>query len=131
MPKSKDEIDGEGIMAKKKKKSKSRSEKAGLILPISKVNRRMRATGWNKRVGSGAPVYLAAVLEYAASEILELAGADLGKRKRITPQDIMKAIRSDEELNQLTAGFVIFMNDRVKNVSNAVMFKPKPREIED
>ena len=87
-----------------KKKSKSRSEKAGLLMPVSKLNRHLRESGRSKRVGAGAPVYLAAILEYAAAEMLELAGNELGKRKRITPQDLMKAIRADEELNKLLAG---------------------------
>ena len=109
-----------------KKKSKSRSEKAGLLMPVSKLNRHLRESGRSKRVGAGAPVYLAAILEYAAAEMLELAGNELGKRKRITPQDLMKAIRADEELNKLLGGCVVFTSDRVKNVSQAVTYKPKP-----
>ena len=87
MPKSKPA--GEGIMAKPdKKKSKSRAEKAGLVFPVSKFNRHLRESGRTKRVGAGAPVYLAAVLEYAAAEIIELAGNALEgtKRKRIRPR---------------------------------------------
>lgn len=126
MPKTKEvPVEGDGIMAKKKKVSKSRSEKAGLTMPVSKLNRHLRESGRSKRVGAGAPVYLAAVLEYAAAEMLELAGAELGKRKRITPADLMKAIRNDEELNRLLGGCAVFTSDRVKNVSQAVTFKPK------
>ena len=126
MPKTKEvPVEGDGIMAKKKKVSKSRSEKAGLAMPVSKLNRHLRESGRSKRVGAGAPVYLAAVLEYAAAEILELAGAELGKRKRITPVDLMKGIRNDEELNRLLGGCAVFTSDRVKNVSQAVTFKPK------
>ena len=113
-----------GGVAKKKKVTKSRSEKAGLTMPVSKLNRHLRESGRTKRVGAGAPVYLAAVMEYAAAEILELAGSELGKRKRITPQDLMKAIRNDEELNQLLGGCAVFTSDRVKNVTQAVTFKP-------
>ena len=111
--------------------SKSRSEKAGLSFPVSKLNRHLRESRRSKRVGAGSPVYLAAVLEYAAAEILELAGSDLGKRKRISPQDVMRAVRNDEELNQLLGGCAVFTTDKVKNVTQAVVFKAAATKTEE
>merc|ERR1711928_162298 len=59
---------------KSKVKSKSRSNRAGLQFPVGRVHRLLRKGNYAKRVGAGAPVYLAAVMEYLAAEILELAG---------------------------------------------------------
>ena len=53
---------------------RSRSSKAGLAFPVGRVHRLLRKGNYAQRVGAGAPVYLAAVLEYLAAEILELAG---------------------------------------------------------
>ena len=134
MPKTKDTASAnDGIMAKGKKKSQSRAAKAGLQFPVSKINRHLRESGRSKRVGAGAPVYMAAVLEYAAAEVLELASQQLdgGKRKRVTPQDVMKAVRNDDELNQLLSGASVFVGDRVKDVTKAVTYVPKKKGGED
>lgn len=113
-----------GIMAKPAKKSTSRAEKAGLVFPVSKINRHLRDSRKSKRVGAGAPVYLTAVLEYVTTEILELAEKQLGKKKRISHVEVMKGIRKDEELNALLGGVALFTTDRIKNVSQAVTYVP-------
>jgi histone H2A len=56
------------------KKAVSRSAKAGLQFPVGRVARYLKVGKYATRVGAGAPVYLAAVLEYLAAEVLELAG---------------------------------------------------------
>lgn len=52
-----------------KKKPVSRSVKAGLQFPVGRLGRFLKKGQYAKRVGSGAPVYLAAVLEYLAAEV--------------------------------------------------------------
>ena len=52
-----------------RKKSVSRSVKAGLQFPVGRIGRYLKKGRYAQRVGSGAPVYLAAVLEYLAAEV--------------------------------------------------------------
>jgi len=56
------------------KKAVSRSAKAGLQFPVGRIARYLKQGKYATRVGAGAPVYLAAVLEYLTAEVLELAG---------------------------------------------------------
>ncbi|XP_019737061.1 histone H2A [Hippocampus comes] len=59
---------------KARAKAKTRSSRAGLQFPVGRVHRLLRKGNYGERIGAGAPVYLAAVLEYLTAEILELAG---------------------------------------------------------
>uniref|UniRef100_A0A3Q3M5H1 Histone H2A n=1 Tax=Labrus bergylta TaxID=56723 RepID=A0A3Q3M5H1_9LABR len=94
---------------KARAKAKTRSSRAGLQFPVGRVHRLLRKGNYAQRVGAGAPVYLAAVLEYLTAEILELAGnaARDNKKTRIIPRHLQLAVRNDEELNKLLGGVTI------------------------
>jgi histone H2A len=97
-------MSGRGKAAGKAKgKSVSRSSKAGLQFPVGRLARYLKKGRYAERIGAPAPVYLAAVLEYLAAEVLELAGnaARDNKKNRIIPRHIQLAIRNDEELSKL------------------------------
>ncbi|GFQ77386.1 histone H2A [Trichonephila clavata] len=83
-------VSGHGKGGKVKGKSKTRSSRAGLQFPIGRIHRLLRKGNYAQRVVAGAPVYLAAVLEYLAAEVLELAGnADRYTQKtRIIPRHL-------------------------------------------
>ncbi|KIY47468.1 histone-fold-containing protein [Fistulina hepatica ATCC 64428] len=99
-------------------KTQSRSSKAGLQFPVGRVHRLLKKGNYAQRVGAGAPVYLAAVLEYLAAEILELAGnaARDNKKQRIVPRHLQLAIRNDEELNKLLGNVVISQGGVVPHI---------------
>ncbi|CAH0395109.1 unnamed protein product [Bemisia tabaci] len=67
-------MSGRGKGGKAKSKSKTRSSRAGLQFPVGRIHRMLRKGNYAERVGAGTPVYLAAVMEYLAAEVLELAG---------------------------------------------------------
>ena len=53
-----------------RKKAVSKSTKAGLQFPLGRNGRFLKKGRYAQRTGVGAPVYLAAVLEYLAAEVL-------------------------------------------------------------
>ena len=61
-------MSGRGKGKAKGTKSKSRSSRAGLQFPVGRIHRLLRKGNYAERVGAGAPVYLAAVLEYLSAE---------------------------------------------------------------
>ncbi|KAK2435809.1 putative histone H2A.3 [Trifolium repens] len=82
-----------------------------------------------QRVGTGAPVYLVAVLEYLAAEVLELAGnaAHDNKKNRIIPRHVLLALRNDEELGKLLAGVTIAHGGVLHNINPILLPKKTER----
>ena len=107
-------------------KSTTRSTKAGLQFPVGRIGRFLKAGKYSTRVGSGSPVYLAAVLEYLTAEVLELAGnaARDNKKARIIPRHIQLAVRNDEELNKLLGDVTIASGGVLPNI-HAVLLPKK------
>ena len=111
-----------------KTQSKTLSSRAGLQFPVGRIHRKLRKGNFAERVGAGAPVYLAAVLEYLTAEVLELAGnaARDNKKSRIIPRHLQLAIRNDEELNKLLGGVTISQGGVMPNIQAQLL--PKKSE---
>merc|ERR1712137_320723 len=120
-------VAGKGKAGRGPKKSTSKSAKAGLQFPVGRINRYLKKGKYATRTGSGAPVYLAAVLEYLAAEILELAGnaARDNKKSRIIPRHVQLAIRNDEELNKLLGDVTIAAGGVLPNIHAVLLPKKK------
>lgn len=111
--------------AKLGKKSESRSKRAGLQFPVGRIHRLLKKGNYQDRIGAGAPVYLAAVIEYLTAEILELAGnaAKDNKKARIVPRHMTLAIRNDEELNKLLGNVTIAQGGVMPNLQKELLPK--------
>ncbi|XP_067882091.1 histone H2A.J-like [Heterodontus francisci] len=106
-------MSGRGKTGRKaRSKAKSRSSRAGLQFLVGHDHRLLRKGNYAERVGAGAPVYLAAVLEYLTAEILELAGNVARDNKqflktRTIPRHLQLAVRNNEELIKLLGDVTI------------------------
>ena len=91
-------MSGRGKGGKVKGKAKSRSSRAGLQFPVGRIHRLLRKGNYAKRVGAGAPVYMAAVMEC-----------------------LRLAVRDEEELNRLLAGVTIAQGGVLPNVQAVLL----------
>ncbi|XP_050225923.1 histone H2A.1-like [Mercurialis annua] len=125
MDASKEKKGAGGRRGGERKKSVSKSVKAGLQFPVGRIARFLKKGRYAQRFGSGAPIYLAAVLEYLAAEVLELAGnaARDNKKNRINPRHLLLAIRNDEELGKLLKGVTISSGGVLPNINPILLPK--------
>lgn len=125
-------MSGREQAAETRKKPISASKRAGLVFPVSRMRRFLRQGRYAKRIGCGAAVYIAAVLEYLSAEVLELSGnaARDNKKKRIIPRHLNLAIRNDAELDELLHGVTIAKGGVLPNI-HAVLLPKKNTEEED
>lgn len=89
-----------------KRKSRSRSYRAGLELSVTQVEVLLKNGHYAKVIGKHAPIYMAAVLEFLAADILHLGGnaARDNKKSTVEPRHLQLAVRYDDELNKLLSG---------------------------
>lgn len=96
----------------------SAAARAGLQFSPARIRTEMKTYSASKgcacRISAGAPVYMAAVVEYIMAELLELGGtaARANKAVQITTRHIRLAVLNDEELNKLFKN-VVFPNTTV------------------
>ena len=111
-------------------KSNSKSARAGLQFPVARVGRYLKKGNYTQRLGAGAPVYMAAVMEYLAAEILELAGnaARDNKKTRINPRHVQLAVRNDEELNKFLGGVTVASGGVLPNIHSVLLPKKSKKE---
>ncbi|KAE9463500.1 hypothetical protein C3L33_04579, partial [Rhododendron williamsianum] len=124
---------GRGRGTGPKKPPVTRSVRAGLQFPVGRIGRYLKKGRYAQRVGTGAPVYLAAVLEYLAAEVLELAGnaARDNKKNRIIPRHVLLAIRNDEELGKLLAGVTIAHGGVLPNINPVLLPKKTDKAVKE
>jgi len=98
----------------KTKATRERAQ-AGLILPVNRIRRNFKQQYPKHKQSKETAIFMAAVMEYLAAEVLELAGNNAETRNtkkrdketgeiihyksRITPRDIMMATMQDDEIN--------------------------------
>jgi len=100
------------VSAKKQKMSKpiTAAKRAGLNLEPARAKailKRVKPDGM--KLADNTRVALAAALEYAIAEVLELAIAHAKQqgRKRVTQRDIVIGFQNDEELNKLVGNATV------------------------
>lgn len=125
-----------GMPKKQAGESHTKAARAGLQMAPPRVKHLMQSfLGGKKgyRYGAGASIYMAAVLEYLAAEILELSGnaARDNKRQRIVGRHIMLCIRNDEELSKVFHRRRVFLAGGVTpNILAELLPKTKSKKSE-
>ena len=109
---------------------KTKSSKAGLPFPVARLGGFLKKGRYAKRIGAGAPVYMAAVLEYLTAELLELSGnaAKDNKKTRIVPRHIQLAVKNDEELNKFVGRATISAGGVMPNIHAVLLKKASKKE---
>lgn len=109
------------------KTSQSPFSQAVIQFPAGRIHCFQHKGEYAYRDGAGAPVYMAAVMEYLTAEVLELSVNVVcdNKKTRIIPRHIQLASRNDMELNKLLRGVTIAVGGVLQNIHQVFMPRKK------
>jgi histone H3/H4 len=112
-----------------KGKAEQRSVRAGLILPVPRIENMMMEIAVAKRKSATAAVYLAAAVQKLMSEVIQMAAkhAAEGKRRRITPRCISMVINTNDEFKTFY-GNVLLSGGVVPHIPAELLSKPVPKK---
>jgi len=111
----------------------SRSDRADITIPISRIETIIRKTPKTKttRVGEGAPIYLAAVLDYLARRLITAAGkVTQGTKIHLMKMaHLVEAIEKDLGLREMYAGWLLMNKELVveNEVATPAPQSPSPQ----
>ena len=115
---------------KDRKPTMTGAVKAGTHFPVGRLTRMLKQGRYAERVSRDSGAFMAAVLEYVTSEMLELGGqicVDDGK-KLIMPKHLNLGLRSDEEFSKLMKSVTITQGGTKVHIHDALL-KRKPVKI--
>ncbi|GFQ94668.1 histone H2A [Trichonephila clavata] len=101
----------------------SKSKKAGLLFPVSRVKAMLKNKTILPRTSKYAAVYLTAILEYFGTEIVKAALEETRKNmsQRINPSHVNSAVRKDPRLAQQFQMIVLPQSSFVNFTENCAM----------
>jgi len=111
-------------------KKVTKSTKAGLVLPVGRFARYLKAQGYASRVSDRAPVALTAAVQYVVEEVLNQAAieAENANRGSITPRHIMLGIQKDASLEKFLGNMVITSAGVVPKIQEVLTEKKKKKK---
>ena len=120
------------VVVKKVSKT-SGQKKAGIIFPPGRIHRLLKHGLYAQRTSKDAAVFIAAVLEYITSEVVEVAG-DLtmnDTKVTMTPKHINLGMRSDYELSKLASSMIVSHGGTLSNINEALFPKKKAKKTKE
>ncbi|EGW02413.1 histone H2A-Bbd type 1 [Cricetulus griseus] len=88
---------------KKRKETISRITRGQLQFSLDRIERFFRDGNFSQRLSASAPVFLAGVLEFLTSNILDLAGreAHANGTRLITPEHVTQVVQNNDQLREV------------------------------
>lgn len=102
-----------------KPKSMAKGKRAGLMLNVARVLKRIK-TANTDRVGGQSAIYMTATIEYIFREIIKALGDDMATagKTRVAPHHVLRVIQNDPSLNRLFDGHSVLFGAPLKKVSD-------------